>query len=111
MRSLSASMALFLRLFAANRRSFANGRTIIQRGIGKRRRAALGCRKLAAVLRAGLRLPAGRNLIKDALEGLGSQILVGVFIDENHRRVHAGAEALDLLPGEIAIGGEMMRLT
>src|SRR5690242_2351477 len=110
MRSLSASMALFLRLFAANRRLFANGRTIIQRGIGERRGATLGCGKLAAVLRPGIGLTAGRNLIEDAFERLGSEILIGVFIDQNHRRIHAGTEALDLLPREFTIGGEMMRL-
>ena len=38
------------------------------------------------------------------------QILVGVVPDQHHRRVDAGAEALDLLPGEIAVGGDVQRI-
>ena len=44
------------------------------------------------------------------LEALRRQILVGVLRDLDHRRVHAGAQALDLLPGERAVGGTVMRL-
>ena len=37
----------------------------------------------------------------------GREVLVGVAADLHHRRVDAGAEALDLLPGEIAVGGDV----
>ena len=40
----------------------------------------------------------------------GVEILVGVLADQDHRGVDAGAKALDLLPGEIAVGGDMKRL-
>ena len=38
------------------------------------------------------------------------QVLVGVVPDQHHRRVDAGAEALDLLPGEIAVGRDVERI-
>ena len=51
--------------------------------------------------------PAARSS-SSALEALRGQVLVGVVADLDQRRVDAGAEALDLLPRERAVGGEVM---
>ena len=59
--------------------------------------------------RASRRL-AVREAVEHLLEALGGQILVGVVPDQHHRRVHAGAEALDLFPREIAVGRDVERL-
>ena len=53
--------------------------------------------------------PAARSSI--SLPKLSArQVLVGVGADLDERRVDAGAEALDLLPGKRAVRGEMMLL-
>src|SRR6516225_9228938 len=98
MRSLSSSMAYETFAITGWRRSrglFEGGRS------GDRRR------ELATVLWAGLwRIAAGKAVEHLAKAFLG-QVLVGVFPDQHHRRVHAGAQALDLLPAEIAVLGEV----
>ena len=65
-------------------------------------------RRLPPVLRAGLGRLAALESVEQRLENLRRQVLVGVLRHLDHRRVHAGAEALDLLPGEIAVGGDVM---
>src|SRR3990170_7221214 len=90
MRSLSSSMSSLGRL--------QGGRT------------ADGRRKLAVDLRPGLRRRALGEAVEHFLKTFRRQILVGVAPDQHHRRVDAGAEALDFLPGEIAVGGELKRL-
>ena len=47
---------------------------------------------------------AGRERVDDLFEPLGRQVLVGVLEDHHHRRVDAGAEALDLFPRQRAVG-------
>ena len=47
-------------------------------------------------------LPAG-EAVEHLLQQLGCEVLVGVLADLHHGSVGAGAEALDLLPGEIAV--------
>ena len=85
-------------------------RRIGARRIGERRVAADRRRELPAVLRAGLRRFAARERIEHLLEGFRRQILIGVLADQDHRSIDAGSQALDLLPGEIAVGGDMERL-
>ena len=53
---------------------------------------------------------AGAEGLDDLLEALDRQILVGVVADHHHRRVHAGAEALDLFPAQLAVGGDLERI-
>ena len=48
--------------------------------------------------------------VEQLLEQFGRQILVGVLEDLHHRRVGARAQALDRLPGEVAIRRQMVRL-
>src|SRR5262249_17886395 len=67
-------------------------------------------RDLPVDLRPRFRRPAGSDAVEHLLEGLGGEILVGILADQHHRRVHAGAEALDLLPGEVAVGRDMERI-
>ena len=74
----------------------------------QRRRPVIGI-EMPADLRAGLAARRARS-VEQRLEALRRQVLVGVGADLHHRRVHAGAEALDLLPGESAVGREVMRL-
>ena len=47
---------------------------------------------------------AGLERVDDLGKPFGGQILVGVLEDHHHRGVHAGAEALDLFPGQRALG-------
>ena len=54
-------------------------------------------------------LPLG-EAVEHLLEAFRGQVLVGVVPDQHHRRVHAGAEALDLLPGEIAVRRDVQRI-
>src|SRR5436305_1857813 len=75
---------------------------LLQRGRSIDRR-----RELAAVLRTGLGRIAGSKAVEHLAKAFLGQILIGVLADHHHRRVHAGAEALDLLPAEIAVLGEM----
>ena len=55
-------------------------------------------------------LPRGQ-FVENARQTLGRQVLVIIGIDLHHRRVDAGAEALDLGPGERAIGGDVVLVT
>ena len=71
-------------------------------------RARLG--GVAAVLRAGHGHLAGGQFVDDLGEALGRQILVVILADLGHGRVGAGAEALDLLPAELAICRKLVRL-
>src|SRR5262249_26869127 len=61
-------------------------------------------RELPAVLRAGFRGFAAPNGVENLFEGLRGEVLIGVATDLDHRGVDAGPQALDLLPGEIAVG-------
>src|SRR5947209_6720141 len=63
--------------------------------------------ELAINLWARLRRTAGSEPIEHLSEALLGQILVGVFPDQHHRGVHAGAETLHLFPAEISILGEL----
>src|SRR6185312_5136926 len=102
MRSLSSSMTKqLLHSAAALSRKPASG-DFLERG-----RPGDGRRKLTAVLRSGLGRIAGGKAIQHLAEILLVQVLVGVLPDQDHRRIHAGAEALDLLPTEIAVFREM----
>src|SRR6476469_9705031 len=69
----------------------------------ERRRSADRTAGLPADLRAGLGGLARGVAVEDLLEELGRQVLVGVLADLHHRGVGADAEALDLLPGEVAV--------
>src|SRR6478672_232402 len=64
-------------------------------------------RELTAVLRSRLRRVAGGKAVQHLAEAFLGQILVGILPDQHHRRVHAGAKALDFFPAEIAILGQM----
>ena len=81
------------------------GRDLLQRGLTAERR-----RKVPPILRAGLRGLAAGKRIENRFEGFRREILVGVLADQHHRSVDACAQAFDLLPGEIPIGGDMERL-
>ena len=56
--------------------------------------------RLAPDLRAGLDLAAGLDVVEQLVEVLGAQVLVVQLVDLHHRRVAAGAQALDLQPAE-----------
>src|SRR5262245_25419579 len=77
-------------------------------GIGERGGAADRGRELAIDLRAGLDLLAGSEVIQDSGERFRREVLVVVVVDLRHRRVHAGAQALDLDPGQLAVGGHVL---
>src|SRR5439155_749374 len=53
--------------------------------------------------------PARREFIQNLRERGRVKILVIVIVDLCHWRVHAGAEALDFHPGELAVGGHLHR--
>src|ERR1700687_3272294 len=91
MRSLSSSIALPCLGGMVDRR-------VDQRGIAAERGGIL-----PSILRAGLRGLAARQRIEDLLEGCRREVLIGVAADQDHRGVDAAAQALDLLPGEIAV--------
>src|SRR3954451_9676745 len=76
-------------------------------GFLQRRRYAHRSRELTVDLRSRLRRIAGRDTVEHLAEVLLGQILVGVLPDQHHRRVHAGAQALDLFPAEIAVLRQM----
>ena len=64
------------------------------------------------VLRTGLdaRTVAGLERLDDLFQTLRGQILIGILEDHHHWRVHAGALALDLFPGQRARLVAMERL-
>src|ERR1019366_10335261 len=74
----------------------------LQRGRSTDRRG-----ELAHDLRSRLRRIAGGKAVQHLAEAFLGQILVGILPDQNHRRIDAGAETLDLFPAEIAILGKM----
>src|SRR6266403_3532834 len=69
----------------------------------QRGRSTHWSRELSAILRSWLRSVAGGKAVQHLAEAFLGQILVGILPDQHHRRVHAGAEALDLFPAEIAV--------
>src|SRR3984957_12369152 len=73
-------------------------------------RADAGGRELTVILRPGLWKVAGSEAIQHLAEVLLGQIFVSVLPDQHHRRVHAGAKALDFFPAEIAVLGQMKGL-
>src|ERR1700682_3422 len=87
MRSLSASMLFPHRL--------------------QRRRPTDRRGKLPIDLRTGFWIFSGREIVEKLLEILRRQILVIVVVDLRHRRVDAGAEALDLPPREHPVSRDM----
>src|SRR3954469_17479771 len=97
-RSPTSSQHCSLQLAA---RDHASG-DLLQRG-----RPAARRRELAAVLRTGLGRIARSKAVEHLAEGFLGQVLIGVLADQHHRRIHAGPEALDLFPAEIAVLGEM----
>src|ERR1700736_301909 len=76
-------------------------------GFLQRGRPGDGRGELAAVLWSWLRRLAGGKAVEHLAKALLGQVLVGILPDQDHRRVDAGAETLDLLPTEIAVLGEM----
>src|SRR6516165_12581404 len=93
MRSLSSSMAVS--------------------GFGKRRqrgRPADRRRELAIDLGTGLGAAPGGELVENLLEARRGQVLVIVVVDLRHRGIHAGAQALDLDPGEFSVRRDMKLL-
>src|ERR1700730_7367518 len=84
--------------------------SIVLSALGKRcqrGRPADRRRTRAVGLRAGLGRVAGGELVENLLEARRREILVIIVIDLRHRGVHAGAETLDLDPGEFSIGGDV----
>src|SRR5258707_15859810 len=59
--------------------------------------------ELAAVLWPWLRRLAAGKSVEHLAKALLGEVLVGILPDQDHRRVDAGAETLDLLPTEIAV--------
>src|SRR6476646_3551098 len=84
--------------------------TRIDFGIGERGRTAPGRGELTIDLRAGLDLFAAREIGEQGGEALRGQVLVVVEIDLRDRRIHAGAEALDLDPRQLAVRGDVTLL-
>src|SRR4029079_7476345 len=76
----------------------------------ERRRTAYWTRGTPADLRTGLHGFAGAQVIEQLLEQLGVEVLVSILADLHDRRVGAAAEALDLLPGESAVGRQLVRM-
>src|SRR4029450_12203321 len=73
----------------------------------QRGRSTHGSRELTAILRSRLRRIAGGKAVQHLAEAFPGQILVGILPDQDHRRVHAGAKALDFFPAEISVLGPM----
>src|SRR3954465_11120339 len=96
-RSPTSSQHCSLQLAA---RDHASG-DLLQRGRPTGRR-----RELAAVLRTGLGRGARAKAIEHLAEAFLGQGLIGVLADQHHRRIHAGTEALHLLPAEMTVLGE-----
>ena len=65
-------------------------------------------RGLTLHTRAGLGCLAGGEIIDDLLHVGGGQILEIIVVDLGHRRVGTGTETLDLLPGEPAVGRQLV---
>src|SRR6266481_1949401 len=76
----------------------------------QRGRSTHWSRELSAVLRSRLRSVAGGKAVQHLAEAFPGQILVGILPDQHHRRIDAGAKALDFFPAEIAVLGEMKRV-
>src|SRR6266481_7756896 len=76
-------------------------------GFLQRGQSGDGRGKLASVLRSRLGRMAGGKSVQHLAKTVLGQVLVGVLPDQYHRRVHAGAETLDLFAAEIAVLGEM----
>src|SRR5712671_7351697 len=70
-------------------------------------RSAQWSRELTAILWSWLRSVAGGKAVQHLAEAFLGQILVGILPDQHHRRVHAGAKALDFFPAEIPVLGWM----
>jgi len=66
------------------------------------------CGALASGVGARLRVLSGAEVVDDLAESLRRQVLVVVVVDLGHRSIAAGAKALDLLPGEKPIRGQMI---
>jgi len=60
---------------------------------------------LAVDLRSRLWRLAARHGVENLIERVGRQVLIIIGVDLRHRRVDAGAEAFNLDPGELAVGG------
>ena len=67
----------------------------------------IGAENCRSICGPGFGRLAGGEVVEQLLEALGGQVLVGSRSDLHHRRVHAGAEALDLVPGELAVGRDV----
>src|SRR5579863_10765084 len=74
---------------------------------GQRSEAADGLRRRAPDLRAGRDLAPGGKVIQQLGERGRVKIVEGVAVDLRHRRVAAGAKALDFDPGELAVRRDM----
>ena len=81
-----------------------SSRTRSDRSASSRRRSA---RKDADRFAAGLRRFSRGEIVENARQRLRRQVLVIIGVDLHHRRVDAGAQALDLGPGEHAVGGDV----
>src|SRR5215475_14398754 len=99
MRSLSSSMIKRLPSIAACEAASGG---FLQRGRSAHRRG-----ELTVDLRARLRRIVGCEAVQHPAEILLGEILVGVLPDQNHGRVHASAQTLDLFPAEIAVLGDV----
>src|SRR6478609_2957186 len=73
----------------------------------QRGRSTHGSRELSAILWSRLWSVAGGKAVQHLAEAFPCQILVGILPDQHHRRVYAGAKALDFLPAEIPVLGKM----
>ena len=82
----------------------------VERGIDQRDRPAERRRGLAPVLRAGLDVTPGLQILQNARQALGREVLVIVLVDLRHGRVDASAEAFDLGPGEQPVRRHVARL-
>jgi hypothetical protein len=62
---------------------------------------------MTAILRARRHRLAGRDVVDQLLQLFRRQIFIGVLENLQHRRIHAGAQALHLFPGEVAVFGQL----
>src|ERR1700692_1009452 len=76
-------------------------------GFLQRGRPAHRSGELTVDLRPRLRRIAGGKAVEHLAEALLGQILIGIFPDQHHRSIHAGAKTLDFFPAEIAVLGQM----
>src|ERR1700736_238236 len=67
-------------------------------------------RELPIDLRPRLRAAAGGELVEDFLEALRREVLVVIGADLHHGSIDAGAEALDLDPGELPVARDVLLL-